>query len=86
MVAALNVRAWAGVARTFVALSLPQAEHGHWHESRGLKLPDLEALLGGERVAAFLRRITDRPSRRGLTPTCGLAAGLSLPGCSRRSG
>lgn len=57
VVAALNARDWGEVAPTFVVLSLPQEEHGYWQERR-FKLPELEAMLGRERVAAFLRRIT----------------------------
>lgn len=60
VVAALNARAWEDVAPTFLVLDLPQREYGYGEESRRFELPDLEALLGRERVAAFLRRITER--------------------------
>lgn len=60
VVAALNARAWESVAPTFVVLSLPRDEHGHWPETRRFELPELEALLGHERVAAFIQRITGR--------------------------
>jgi hypothetical protein len=94
VVAALNARAWRGVAPTFVVLNLPQEEHRYGQEPRGFKLPELEALLGHERVTAFLRRITGRaapaqtegdlrPRSRAELATLLVGAGLSAAEAER---
>ena len=66
LLAALNGRIWTGVAPTFVVLSLLAEEYGRrgWHDDQDRRsaLPDLEPIVGRERVAAFLTRVAAQPS------------------------
>lgn len=66
VVAALNTRDWGDVAPTFVVLSLPaRDERADSREPRAIALPELEDLLGRERVAAFVRRIATADASEG---------------------
>jgi Domain of unknown function (DUF1963) len=74
LVAALNARAWSGVAPTFVVLSTDEGDrgqHGDWEDDDELLsfpqeeighsgLPGLERIVGRERVGGFLERFAGR--------------------------